>query len=66
MKCNLKDFVGMIAETRAEEEAMDVVVKIVLEASTNNALVEEAVEYINAKLNWAAAIEKTVTHSELG
>lgn len=66
MKCNLKDFVGMIAETRTEEEAMDVVVKIVLEASTNNDLVEEAAEQVNAKLNWAAAIEKTVTHSELG
>lgn len=65
MKCNLKDFVGMIAETRTEEEAMDVVVKIVLEASTNNALVEEALEHINVNLNWTAAIEKTIAHSEL-
>lgn len=65
MKYTIEQFAEMIDGTRSKAEAMDVVAKIIVEASGDTDLVEEAIVYINSKLDWASAIEKTMHHLEL-
>ena len=49
----LQKFVDMIANTKNEMDALDVVVKIILAANDDAELEEQAVKYVNDCLNYA-------------
>ena len=49
----LQKFVEMIANTKNEMDALDVVVKIILAANDDAELEELAVKYVNDCLNYA-------------
>lgn len=49
----LQKFVNMIANTKDEMDALDVVVKIILAANEDTELEEQAIKYVNDCLNYA-------------
>lgn len=49
----LQKFVNMIANTKDEMDALEVVVKIILAANEDTELEEQAIKYVNDCLNYA-------------
>ena len=63
----LNEFAFEILEAKTVGEALNTVYKIILAGAYDNDLVTEALNRVNAKLDWAASIEKVQSNmSELG
>lgn len=65
MNYNIDTFIDLMDKTTSREECKDLVVRIILEAESNEELLMEALDYVNAKLNWSQAIENCLNMSEL-
>lgn len=58
----LKKYVDMIGKTKTEEDALDVVAKIILDGAHDMELQEQATKYVNDCFN-AAAIENSTYYA---
>lgn len=58
----LKKYIDMIDKTTCKEEALDVVVKIILDATDSEEMQEVAFEYVNEHFE-RAAIQDTSIHA---
>lgn len=65
MRYDIDTFIDLIDKTTSREECKDLVVRIILEAESNEELLMEALDYVNAKLDWSQAIENCLNMSEL-
>lgn len=58
----LKKYIDMIDKTTCKEDALDVVVKIILDATDSKEMQEVAFEYVNERFE-RAAIQDTSIHA---
>lgn len=58
----LKKYVDMIANPKSEEEALEIVSKIVLDAANSQEIQDAAINYVNDCLEYAA-IQDTSIHA---
>jgi hypothetical protein len=62
MKYTLESFTEKFKHNMTQQETMDLVAKIIIEASLNSELLQEALNYINGRLDWASAIERSISN----
>lgn len=62
MKYTLESFTEKFKNNMTQQETMDLVAKIIIEASLNSELLQEALNYINGRLDWASAIERSISN----
>lgn len=55
----LKKFVDMIGKTKTEEEALDVIAKIILAVEEDETLIDDATKYVNECFEHAAIENST-------
>lgn len=55
----LQKFVDMIGKTKTEEEALDVVAKIILAVEEDETLIDDATKYVNECFEYAAIDNST-------